>query len=169
MPSRELAVTRGLVAIVDEEDYERVSQFKWCAIKGRDTWYAHRTVRKSEGLAKSSIRLHHFILGMTADIAGEIDHRNGNGLDNRKQNLRMATAGQNRVNSGPTKRNTSGFKGVTRHGKKWHAQIRCGDTNHRLGSHPTPEAAARVYDAKARELFGEFAYLNFPDEQVHLA
>lgn len=103
--------------------------------------------------------LHRLIMGEPEGL--EVDHRNGDGLDNRRQNLRVATHAQNLANQRLSAANTSGFKGVsfdrTRPNKPWAAYIKHGGRKLFLGRHETREAAAAAYDAKARELFGEFA------------
>lgn len=153
----EIPLTQGFVALVDEEDYDRVTAAgKWYAhVKGPSV-YAQR--RAPEG-GERKIRLHTFLTGWPL-----VDHINLDGLDNRRVNLRPATTAENLRNVGPRRTNTSGFKGVTRgrHGRGWVAQIRFNGQNIRLGTHSTREEAARAYDAAARELHGEFARLNFP-------
>ena len=103
----------------------------------------------------------------------QVDHINGNTLDNRKENLRVCTRSQNMMNRGKQNNNKSGYKGVSYMKKKdpnyeypkpWRAQIKC-PTNQKvihLGCYKYPEQAARAYDKKAIELFGEYAQLNFP-------
>lgn len=94
--------------------------------------------------------------------AEELDHINGDPSDNRIANLRLATPGDNKLNRPVSKTNTSGFKGVTLHNGKWLARIRHKGKRFELGRFDAPEMAARAYDAKALEIHGEFAALNFP-------
>lgn len=110
-------------------------------------------------------RIHRLLLGAT-DPKIQVDHINGNKLDNRKKNLRLATNQQNQYNVGLRKDNTSGYKGVSwyKKGKKWHAAIRNGNKSIHLGYFKTAVEAARAYDKAAVEFFGEYAYLNFPEE-----
>ena len=89
-----------------------------------------------------------------------VDHVNGNKFDNRKSNLRVATYSENCQNTGPKKNNTTGFKGVSRHGNKWRASIMVNRKNVHLGSHETPELAAEAYDLAAIKFFGEGAWTN---------
>lgn len=98
--------------------------------------------------------MHELVLGKRAD------HINGNGLDNRLINLREATPGQNRMNSRRNTNNTSGYKGVSRFGSRWKAQITFNYQRIYLGLFDTIEAAAQAYDMKARELFGAHAKTN---------
>jgi hypothetical protein len=91
----------------------------------------------------------------------KLDHINGDGLDNRRENLRRATSAQNTWNSRKSTRTSNPYKGVSRSGKKWVASICKNYTPIRIGLFETPEKAALAYDAKARELFGEFAKTNF--------
>lgn len=158
---KEIPLTRGMVALVDDEDYERVSAYKWQAMAGspnKDVWYASRG-------ALNRCLLHRFIVNAPDDI--DVDHHNGNGLDNQKRNLRLATASQNGANRKPNRGRR--FKGVHYHqvARRWRAVLKCqGGVGTYLGQFHTPEDAARAYDAKAIEMFGEFARPNFPDKRA---
>lgn len=145
-------------ALVDQADFERVIHHGWSARITEHNVYA--TTR----IAGRQVLLHRFVLN--AEPSTLVDHRNRIGLDCRKTNLRLATAGENAFNRKRDVRNTSGYKGVSFHAqaKKWRALIKVGDRWISLGLHHTAEAAALVYDAAAREHFGEFARLNFPKE-----
>lgn len=142
-------LTRGKVALVDAQD-RWVLNYKWCALKGRKTWYAVR----HDSATRGHIRMHRAILGFPA---GEVDHENCNGLDNQRHNLRVATRAENGVNAPPPITNTSGFKGVSRHRNKWIAYISYGDKTYYLGLYIYPEAAAIAYGLAAIILFKEFA------------
>lgn len=159
----QVPLSRGLVATVDAKDYERVvAAGPWHANPRGQTVYAQRNVRRPEG-GYTTQGLHNFLTGWTF-----VDHANGNGLDNRRSNLRQATRSQNAANVPRRRTGTSGFKGVHRNragGKPWRAQIRVGYQRRHLGVFNTPEAAARAYDEAARELFGDFAQTNFSKEQ----
>ena len=149
---REIPITKGMVAIVDDEDYEYLSKWKWYYSCG----YAKRKIWKN-GIARS-MSMHRDILKPTREL--HIDHINHNGLDNRKNNLRLCTQSQNMGNSIMRSDNTSGKRGVIwnkgRH--KWMAQINCGGKHFYLGLFVNMEDACNVYDKKAEELFGEYSY-----------
>jgi hypothetical protein len=97
----------------------------------------------------------------------KVDHRSGDGLDNRRGNLRVATTGQNNCNVQRRKDCTSGYKGASWHARigLWQSQIQVAGRKRCLGYHNTAEEAARAYDVAARELHGEFACLNFPESK----
>jgi hypothetical protein len=151
-------LTQGYVAIVDAADAGRVLAYKWHAQANGRTVYAVRRVRRADG-KQTALLLHTFLTGYE-----RTDHRNGNGLDNRRINLREATAGENNQNRRQRSDNTSGFKGVhwDKRSSKWRAQVNANGKAHRLGHYLTAAEAARAYDAAARELHGEFATVNFP-------
>lgn len=161
---KEIPLTQGRVALVDDDDYERVMQMgKWqaeVATTGR-SWYAKRTV--VEGGVRSKAVLHRLIVG--AAPGDQVDHKDGNGLNCTRSNLRICSAAQNRMNVAPTKSNTSGYKGVhwSKRKQKWCASISVQSKNRYIGYFVSKEDAARAYDSKASELFGEFAWLNFPE------
>jgi hypothetical protein len=151
-------LTGGEYAIVDAEDEAAAARNHWHAHAGRHgTFYARRT-RRTGDVADAPHYLHQLILG-----CAWVDHINGDGLDNRRTNLRPCTRAQNMHNQ-RKRRGVSQFKGVYWHtsGRKWKAQITESGHRRSLGYHPSEESAARAYDAAARRLFGEYAALNFP-------
>jgi hypothetical protein len=152
---KKIPLTKGYYAIVDDDDYERVSQFKWTYSKG----YAVRSVKDEQGRWVHQL-LHRFILNAPEEL--KVDHINGNALDNRKSNLRLCTQKDNSRNSKKPKNNTSGYKGVTydRRKKKWKAQIKVNYKNIFLGHFDSKHDAARMYNFWAKDLFGEYARLN---------
>lgn len=157
-PFKRIKLTQGLFALVSPEDFDELNQYKWYASKSRGRFYALRKLKRVPGKRPSEF-MHRRILN---PAPGEhCDHINGDGLDNRRSNLRIANRSQNQMNRGMQKNNTSGFKGVTSSGNRWCAYIRCGGVSRNLGMFDSPEEAARAYDRRALELHGEFAKLNF--------
>lgn len=154
----EIPLTQGFVALIDDADYALVAGAgKWCVSVKPRTQYAVRQFGQPDGTSKLT-RMHTFITGWSF-----IDHINGNGLDNRRANLRPADQAKNGRNVGPRAHNTSGYKGVTwsRHSRKWHAQISVDKQRHHLGLYEDVIEAARAYDLAAVHYFGEFAWTNF--------
>lgn len=115
------------------------------------------------GRRGQTILMHRLITG--AAPGQEVDHVNRDGLDNRRANLRVATRSQQIANQDIRLDNTSGYRGVSwrRDSRRWQAQLTVNGKWRGLGCYDDPEDAARAYDAAAREHFGEFAVLNFPD------
>jgi hypothetical protein len=153
---RYIALTRGKFALVDAEDYEELNRYKWNAMPVGGNWYARRSVGRG-----GVVLMHRQIMNAPDDML--VDHINGNGLDDRRVNLRLCTAQQNCSNSRP-RGGASPYLGVSRQGDKWKAQLMHDGEIFRLGLFEDEVAAAKARDAKALELQGEFAYLNFPHE-----
>jgi hypothetical protein len=141
-------------AIIDDEDFERVSQYSWFLIPKGYVVSHHR------GGKRRLLYLHRFVYPSSAK---HVDHRDRNKLNCQKDNLRPANGTQNAANAGIRRDNTSGYKGVCWHKQrqKWNAQINVNGARKYLGLYDTPIEAAKAYDEKAKEVFGEFAYLNF--------
>jgi len=162
-----IPLSQGFYALVDGDDYERSSKWKWCAQKGYNTFYAVRQPSKQRG-KRRLIMMHREVLGLSKGIY--TDHRNGCGLDNRKVNLRSATLQQNQFNRQSYK-GTSRYKGVYwRKGQtykvkqyfgKWRAKIKHNGRFIWLGDYDNETEAAKAYDREAIELFGEFVKTNF--------
>ncbi len=151
---RLIPLTQGQNAIVDAIDFERVSKHLWYAQWNKSVGSFYAT-RKALG---RSILLHRFILSCMPGESG--DHKDGNTLDNRRLNLRKCSYAQNRANQRKRSDNSSGYKGVCYDSKrcKWRSTAK----NVHVGYFSTNLEAAHAYDEKAKELFGEFAKLNFP-------
>lgn len=157
---KQIQLTKGFIAIVDDADFEVFGGLKWTADVSRcGIVYARRVKRDAEGRDRK-IYLHRAIMGEPAGLL--VDHRDGDGLHCWRLNLRVATRGQNNANS-KTRRcpsKTSAFKGVAWHPdtKKWAVQV----AGSYIGLFSEEADAAREYDRRAAALFGDFARLNFP-------
>jgi hypothetical protein len=153
----EIPLTQGKVALIDDEDFERVSQFKWHALKRpAGKFYAEGKVNGRK------IRLHRFLMDAPTDM--EVDHIDNDGLNCQRYNMRLATHAENGKNRSMGRDNTSGFKGVhfARRYGKYQVRIVADGIRYHIGYFDNPVEAARAYDAAARKLHGDFAALNFP-------
>lgn len=153
-------LSQGLYALIDACDWPKIAAHTWCAYRSRRTHYAQRAVYA--GGQSTTLKMHRLIAGVPDGV--DVDHKNGNGLDNRRRNLRAATQTQNNGNRRLHSNNTSGFKGVSWHkrGAKWLASIRINQRAQHLGLFTDPVEAAHAYDSAARLHFGEFSAVNFP-------
>jgi hypothetical protein len=155
---KEIQLTQGKVALVDDEDYTWLNRRKWCANIFNGHWYAVRTEKKK------TVLMHAQILGTPKGMKS--DHKDGDGLNNQRHNLRICIHAQNLYNQRTqTRLKSSSFKGVFWHtqAKKWQAQIKVNTRRIYLGIFISEIKAARAYDEAARKYFGDFAHTNFLD------
>lgn len=146
-----IPLSNGAHCVVDDADYVWASQYIWHCGNG----YAKRNVRQADGRYRQ-VAMHRELLG----FPNMVDHANRNKLDNRRDNLRPCSKLGNNVNRDRKRTAKQPYLGVKRNGPNWAARI----TDQHLGQFPTPEDAARAYDKAARDHFGEFARLNFPED-----
>lgn len=161
---KKIRLTQNKIALVDDEDFEWLNQYKWYAQKGCHTFYAIRTIYKNN--KPRTVRMHREILGLFFGDGLKIDHKNHNGLNNQKKNLRFATRSQNAMNQ-KIRITTSNYKGVSWHkgNKKWIAYIKINGKRLYLGLFNNEVEAAKIYDKEAKQLFGEYANINFRKER----
>lgn len=157
---KEILLSNGGVCLVDDCDYEYLNSFKWYRKKGNKTFYAERYLGKVDGKYRH-IYMHKEIMEKNGGL--RIDHKDENGLNNQRLNLRFATHGQNLANRKVRKNSSSKYKGVSwnEQCKKWDVRLRKNGTQYWLGLFKTEEEAALAYDIKAKDLHKEFAFSNF--------
>lgn len=151
-----LPLTQGKVAIVDDTDFEKVRNYKWSAATRKHLCYAQSRINGK------CVLLHAFLLKPALGM--EIDHRDGNGLNNLRSNLRICTHAQNQqAHHRSNFLGTSKFRGVSFEtwSNRWRTQVSKGGKRLYSKRFDSEEEAARAYDKKARELFGEYASPNF--------
>lgn len=156
---KEINLTNGGVALVDDDEFEELSKFKWFGHREHNATYVWR--HQYNGTRKyGKVKMHRQVMKTNDDMI--IDHRDRNGLNNQKSNLRICSCGENLMNATIRSDNASGFKGVSYHkkNKRWRATINKDGKQKSLGCYATPEAAAVAYNSAALELFGEFARPN---------
>lgn len=158
---KEVSLTKGLVALVDDSDYERVmAAGPWQSSPRKHTAYAQRAVRRNGKI--TSQLLHRFLLGIT-DPKILVDHGDRNGLNCQRWNMRAATRSENAANAGKRKGFTSQYRGVyVRSSGRFHARIKVEGQQVYLGSYWHEKNAALAYDRAARFFYGPFASCNFP-------
>lgn len=156
-----IPLSGGYTAIVDDDDYERVCRYKWYPqyLNGEVRYAKHASVKNCY---HTQFSLHRFIMGCKKGDGKVVDHINGNGLDNRKCNLRICTQAKNRLNARGKVKSTSRYKGVswnTRQ-RKWYATTRYNGKYRLIGTFDDEEEAAIAYNVAVQLFYGEYAYLN---------
>jgi hypothetical protein len=158
--AKEIKLTKGQFAIVDDDLFEYLNQFKWFANLQGKKFYARTNIPNKKG-KRGSMLMHRLILNMLNSKL-QVDHLNHLTLDNRKCNLRICTQSENLQNCNKYNNNTSGYKGVTYNkiNKKWQASIGVNKAKIYIGSFIDPIDAARAYNEAALKYHGEFAHIN---------
>ena len=169
---KEIILSSGDVCLFDDEDYAWINQWKWNCVKSLNTSYAIRSIWLKNERRYTSIRMHRLITD--APHGMDVDHIDRDGLNNCRSNLRICTRTQNNANSPAHCDNqTSDYKGVSRIERDghyyWMARIRKDGKQKYLGISKNEEAAAKMYDSAAVEMFGEYASPNFPAPATHEA
>lgn len=159
---REIELTQGKVALVDDEDYEMLMRWKWQAKHHHDdVWYARHNTYEA-GKKRASLIMHRVILGVT-DPKVQVDHINHDGLDNRRSNIRICANGENPRNVRKTKSRTSSrYKGITwsKSQNAWTARVQVNGERFFLGYFASEDDAGEAYNRAAEEKHKEFAELN---------
>jgi len=154
---KKISLTQGQFAMVDDADFEWLNQWKWCAAWNFETksFYVVREVKRKQ------VYMHRVILDAPKGMM--VDHKNHDTLNNQRINIRLATYSQNAMNAKMLNSdNTSGYRGVSwrKRRKRFRVQIRKEGKDFYLGSFKNPKEGAKIYNEKAKELFGEFSFIN---------
>lgn len=163
---KEIELTQNKFALVDDEDFEWLSQWKWYAIymsNIRNYYATRKSKRDLKTYKQKAIYMHRLIMGLKIGDNKQIDHINHNTLDNRKENLRICSRSQNHMNENPHINCSSKYKGICwdKRAGKWKAYIYINNKPRHLGYFRREIDAAEAYDKAAKKYFREFARLNF--------
>ena len=155
-----IPLTKGYHAMVDDEDFEWLSQWRWHARVAKHTVYAAGISNGKHG-KRVGLKMHRVIMGIT-DRNIQIDHKDRNGLNNTRENIRLSTARENGINRGSRKNSSSRFKGVSwdKGAARWLSAISINGKTRRIGLFEDEEEAARQFNNMARDHHGEFAVYN---------
>lgn len=149
-----IPLTQGYEAVIDASDAPLVAGINWCALVDKRNVYA--VYKQGPAGGQRTVRMHRLLMGEPEGL--EVDHRDGNGLNNRRDNLRAATKSQNQQNSRLSSQNTSGFKGVSwnKARRKWESNIVLNQVKTCLGRFATAEEASAAYIEASARLHGEY-------------
>jgi len=154
---KRIPLTQNKSALVDDEDFEWLSLRKWYAVKSQTKHKTYWYAKSVPSAGEKSVYMHREIAAKIG--LPEVDHENGDGLNNTRSNLRPATHAQNTANRRKTPNRSSQFKGVSwnKQNRKWSVSVQ----HNFIGQFDDEAEAAVVYDRQARKIFGSFAKLNF--------
>lgn len=154
---KKLKLSNGMYSLLDDQDYLWASEYRWMGRPYHSGW----RVCREESRTGKTIYLHREITKAPTGL--EVDHVDGNGLNNTRTNLRVCTHSENGKNRRVNQNSKSGYKGVVwrEHAGKWQANITVDKKRIYLGYHDTPEQAAQAYDLASKQYHGDFAHLNF--------
>lgn len=164
---KELVLTKGKIALVDDEDFYWLSQWNWFAVEISGNWYARRSKKKGTLRNCESFEIYlHRVVTKCIDKSLVVDHRDHDGLNNQKFNLRMTTKADNNMSTSSHKGSLSKYLGVSftnesYRSKRWQAQLTHKGQRVLSKRFRTEQEAAEAYDECAKVTFGEFANLNF--------
>lgn len=146
-------LTKGYEAVIDAADVDLVSAYSWRALVRKDTVYAQAQTARPNRVA---LLLHRVVIGAPSGL--HVDHKDGDGLNNRQSNLRLATRGENSRNCRLSRANTSGLKGASydKRSRRWQSYIRVKGKMKHLGLYDSAEAAHRAYCRASETLHGDF-------------
>lgn len=163
---KQIPLSQGKLALVDDDDFEYLSRFKWAACwepKSR-AYYARRVIylgKDGDRYRNTTVNMHREIMGLEKGDKRRVDHRDPlDTLNNQKSNLRLSTPGQNRAHSRTNCNNKSGLKGVRKYYRRFVASIRVNGLGIHLGTFPSADEAHDAYCAAARKYHGQFARTN---------
>lgn len=154
---KRIPLTKGQYALVDDADFDMVNQHSWVYTKHNTNHYAHTTI--SEGGRRKTVKMHRMILN--APNGKEVDHKNNNGLDNRRSNIRLCTRSQNQANSNVKSNSLTGIKGVhqRKDNGRWRAHAHRDGKRVWLGHFDTAKEATMAYVTYIKQFDGEFTKL----------
>jgi len=158
---KRIELTRGKYALIDNEQYDLISLFRWCYVPA---CRGYAVVKLYICGKQYQIYMHRLVMNAIEGVS--VDHIDGNGLNNQKSNLRICTHQENIMNQKKQENRASIYKGVSFHGqnKNWYAYIKINQKKKHIGCYDTEEEAAEAYNKEAVKLFGRFANLNVIDE-----
>lgn len=161
---KEISLTQGKVALVDDADYEYLTLFNWQGSEDKNTWYAKRAAKQANGRA-TTVSMHREILSVARGVY--VDHIDGDGLNNQRHNLRQCTAQQNQFNARTRTDNASGYKNVYWHKRegRWCTHITINGKLRHIGSFLTIKEAVNAYNEMASKHYGEFARLTLLEDR----